>query len=465
MEHITEDLALALNEADSIIIDSEVRVGKMTFAFYLMKLLFNEKAIVFSPQESYLFNKKLVLLSKQFKQFSDIENHITRYSLHEEWGLLKRQYGYGFLLIEFERIISTSEDKLVIFHKLGDFFEFQDRYEIEGFYKSLVKIVTKHNKKIIFIINNQNQNYKYIHEVSDEFSDISIHIAKNEKHERIVNIKNILSHHEYPQMQFLLNEKFFTLRYRDDRDNGIKERVKNVLIMELGSDLEKMHPDAGNIYDYIFDRPEFHLYHANSFQSILHNIFIKPDVIIILMDRSEDNFETIKAIKKQLSQTIIISIIEQDFVRTEDIQRAYDYGCHELFPRTYLFDKFILAFQKSIQIPFYSDALKKLSDYTNIVDSCVSFKELAELCIENNIFFSIFTIKKNERTKKLKSTMRRLDFICEVEDIIYYMALNTMPDKVNTIFSKQYEKFDEEVDLISICTPLNENMLEKCLSC
>jgi hypothetical protein len=462
MEYLVEDLASVLKEADSMIINSEAKVGKMTFAFYLVKLLFNEKALIFSPQESYLFNKKLTSLAKQFRQYKDMENYITRYSLNEEWSNLKRVYGYTYLLEELERIIVTSEEKLVLFHRLGEFFEFQDRYEIESFYKSLVKIVTKHGKKIIFIVNNQNQNYKYIQSVAEEFSDVSITLTKNEKNERLVDVKNILTHQEYPPMQFLFYEKNFILKHLDEAEDSESDRAKNILIMELDTNLDSLQANMVNIYQYIFNRPEFHLYHANSFQSILHNIFIKPDVIIILMNRTEENFETIRAIKKQLPKTTIISVVEQDFVRTEDVQKAYDYGCDELFPRTYLFDKFILALQKSIKLPFYSDTLNRLPESKNILESKNELKELATFCIENTIFFSIFAIKKNEKYENLKSTMRRLDYMYVNEDKIYYMALNTMPENIKIILEKQAEKFGEKLDLLSVCTPLNLEMLEEC---
>lgn len=465
LEYILDDVTSVILEADSIIIDSEIKVGKITFAFYLIKVLFNEKALLFSPQESYLFNKKIALLSKQFEQFKDIEEYITRYSLDEDWYDMKRIYGYEFLLKEFESIISSSDENLVIIHRFGELFEFQDRYEIEGFYKSLVKMVTKYNKKLIFIVNSQNQNYKYIQNVSEEFSDIAIQLTKNEKNERLMNFKNILTHQEYPSMQFLIHEKKFMLKYVDEKTDEVVERGKNILLMELDTNLDETHMDMVNIYNYIFNRPEFNVFHANSFQSIVHNIFIQPDVIIILMNRSNDNFETIRAIKKQLPSTIIIAIIEQDFVRTEDVQVAYDYGCDELFPRSYLFDKFILSLQKSIKMPFYSDTLSKLSTYPNKIESLSVMKSLAEECIENSIFFTLFVIKKSTSCENLKSTMRRLDYVCRIDDKVYYLALNTMPNNIKIILEKQFEKFDDELELLSSCSPLDKALVEECLAC
>jgi len=460
MSDISSDIFSILKEADSIIIDSDAKVGKMTFVSYLVKLLFDEKALFFSSQEAYLLNKKIDALSRQYAQFEDINTYFNRYLLKDDWENAKRCYGYSFLLIELERIISSSEEKIIVFHRLGDFFEFQDRYEIEGFYKSLVKIVTKYDKKIIFLINNQNQNYKYIQNVADEFSDVALSMSKNEKNERIIDVKNILTHEEYPPIQLRLHNKNFILQYKESVDSTLKARSKNILIMQLDNNLNELHDNMIKIYDYIFNRPGFHVYHANSFQSILNHIFIKPDVIIILMNRTQDNFETIRAIKIQLPETMIISVIEQDFVRSEDMQEAYKYGCDELLAKTYLFDRFILSLQKSLKLPFYSETLDVIKDEKNILTSLSEFKEVLAKCIENAIFFTCFVIEKNNHFEHLKSTMRRLDFIYQSDDKIYYLALNTMSWSVDIIIEKQMNKFNEKINLLAMYTALDTEALE-----
>jgi hypothetical protein len=461
MTYLSEDLTLVLKEADSIIIDSKPKIGKLTFAFFLIRLLFNEKALLFSAQESYLFNKKLTSLRKQFQQFEDIEEYLTRYYLNDDWKDLKRSYGYEFLLTELEAIISKSSEKLILFYRLAEFFEFQDRCEIENFYKKLIKIATKHNKKIIFIVDNQNQNYKYIENVAEEFSDISISLTKNENNKRLVRIRDIISHREYYPLELHCAESGFILQYCDDEVNNKNQREKNILIIELDKDLDALQKEMVKISQYIFDRKGFNLKYANSSQSILKQIFIKPDAIIILMKRSEENFETIQSIKQQIPQSPILAITDEEFVRTEDIQKAYNYGCDELFPKTYLFDKFILSFQKSLKDSFYLESLQKISQKDNVITEKEEFNSLAQFCLENKIFFSIFKIKKSQFYKDLQTNMRRLDYIYVSDDTIYYLAINTMPENINIILEKQSNKFE----LISTCAPLNKEMVEECCVC
>jgi len=464
MENNSRGISGILNNADSFIIYSEPKVGKSTFALYIIKMLYQEQAVVFSSQDSYVFDKKIKALAKQFTQFENINNHLTHYYLSKEWKLSKRLYGYGLLLQEIDTLLSQSDEKIILFHKLEDFFEFQDRYEIESFYKSLIKLSREHNKKIIFIINNQSQNYRYIQSIAEEYSDLAIQLSKNEHNDRVVEIKNLVNNEEYPLVNFSQKDSYFLLKYQElDSD---KNRVRNVLLMDLNEEKDEMHQHMIDIFQYIFNRPNFSITYADSLQSSLQHIFIEPDLIIIVMNRNEENFATIKAIKKHLKKTKIITIIQQDFVRTEDIQEAYMNGSDELFPRNFLFNDVILSLQKSLDSSFYSDSLKTINIPQSQLNSFTVLKEFALECTNKGIFFTLFAVRmKAENVEFIQSSMRRFDFICQVDNVVYYLALNTMSSNVDIILKKQEEKYDKSLDLIFKCTPFNQSMVEGCLSC
>ena len=235
--------------------------------------------------------------------------------------------------------------------------------------------------------------------------------------------------------------------------------------MELNSFADIKHEKIKNIYDYVFNRPEFNLYHADSLQSILQNIFIKPDVIIVLMERSEENLQIIRAIKNQLPNTIITTVIDQDYVRSEIIQEAYEYGCDEVFPRTYSFDKFILFFQKTVKSFFYTETLKIIKNKTNIIHTLNEFNDLVEVCLDNNIFFTFLLLERDKVFDDLATGMRKLDFIYQDDNQIYYLALNTMPYHIDIILQKHASVYQEENHLIASCTSLNPEVLEEYLKC
>lgn len=452
------DLSVLLN-AHSMLIDGGGKAGKMTFLFYLINFFYKDKAIIFTPQESYLFNRRVSALASQYPQFKNLKGNVTPYFLDEDWNALKQKYGYEFFLQELINIIKTSEENVIVMHRIGEFFEFQDRYEIENVYKSLVKIATKHDKKMIFLANDQNENFEYIRRIADEFTDVSISIKNNEENERLLNIKDVLHHKEYPLMHFKIHKENFILDLYEKNQQITDTKEKNILIAELN----QAHDNMKDVCSYIFDKPNFTVKYADSLQSILQEIFICPDIVIVLMERDQKNFDTISAIKQQLPTTSIVSIMDQDFVRTEDVQEAYTNGCDELFANNLSLESLILTLQKSSKTLFYTQSLKSLPKYENILNTFESFKSLAEECVERSLFFTAFVLETKEEFEFITSTSRQSDYIYQTKHKIYYIALSTMPKDIKHII-KHYEKKHSDLSLTCIWEPINHESLDSCIS-
>jgi len=449
----------ALLDVNSIIISSSAKEGKMTFLAYLISSFYKEKAIVFTPQESYLFTRRLNSLSQQFKQLLNIKDFITPYYLKEDWNTLKQKYGYKFLLKELEQIIIKSEEKIIVFHRIGEFFEFQDRYEIENIYKSLVRLTLLHEKKIIFLANQNNENFEYIHHVAEEFSDVEISIKSNEKNERLLNVKNILNNREYPLMNFRIHENTFLLEYQHETKEITENKTKNILIAEIND----AHDNMKEICTYIFNKPNFSVKHADSLQSMLQEIFLRPDVIIVLMKRDKKNLATIKAIKTQLPDSSIVAILDQDFIRAEDIHELYDYGCDEVFANNLSIDRVIISLQKATKTFFYKHTLNSLPKYSNIIQDSDDFKELAKECTKRAIFFTAFVLESKKDFDKITSTTRKTDYVYQTKNKICYLAISTMPKDIYIIIDK-FKKKNPDLTLLCIWEPINNISFEECLS-
>jgi len=256
---LQQNTLIDLKSATSIIIGGAPKNGKVTFLLYLIKIFFKEKAVVITTQEKYLFQRRIDSLSSQFEQFSDLNSFLTPLYLKKDWHTLKQKYGYKFFITELENIISTFEEKIIVIHRFGEFFEFQDRYEIENVYKSLIKIADTHGKKVIFTINENHENYEFVRTISQEFSDIDISISVDEKtSERFLSIKNILRNQEYPLMNFKIESNRFNLNYYETVQNKIENRVTKVLLVEF----DKVHGDIPAICSYILTRKNIELQYA-----------------------------------------------------------------------------------------------------------------------------------------------------------------------------------------------------------
>lgn len=449
----------SLSDIHSMIISGSQKHGKTTFLLYLIAYFYKEKALFFTTQEKYIFQKKIATLSKQFKQFEHIKGMLDVYFLREDFTKVKQKYGYTFLLEEMEKTILQSNEKIIVIHHIEDFFDFQDRYEINNFYKTLVKITETHDKKIIFIANERDDNFKHIEQVSQEFTDVSIEVSKNEKNERILNIMNMLHHKEYPTLRFSINESNFLLEYlKDIEANNNTQHIKNILIAEL----DPVHDNINQILTYIFDKSNFIIKNANSLQGMLQEIFIRPDLILILMKREKQNLETIKAIKMQLPNTSILVMLDQPFVRSEDIHEIFSYGADEVLPNSFTFNTLILTLEKIIHSLFYTDTLHILPKHKNILKNLNELKTLAEECIEKSIFFTAFVIESKTEFPKIRKTSRKTDYLYQEKNRMYYLAINTIPRDIFKITEK-FKKTNPDLHYRCVWEPINSAHLEECI--
>lgn len=447
---------IKLLDANSIIIEGSRKSGKITFLFYLIKFFFKSDALVFTAQESFLFNRRIEALSKQFLQFKNLQDSITPYFIDENFSIMKQKYGYDFFLEEVIEIIKKSDAKIVVMHRIGEFFEFQDRHEIENVYKSLIKAAVSLDKKMIFLANTQNENFEYISRIAEEFTDVSINIKNNKRNERIINIKDILHNIEYPQMHLRIHEQNFIFDVYKKKKDALENREKYILIAEL----DKAHDNMYDIFQYIFNKPNFKVNYADSLPTILQEIFIAPSLIIVLMRREQRNFDTIRAIKKQLPDTKIIAIMDQNFVRLEDKQLAYTQGCDELLAYNFSLEALILEIQKATKTLFYTESKNSLPTYPNILENLEQLRELGKNCLERSVFFTAFTIESKKGFEFVKKTSRQNDFIYQTKHKIYYLAIDTMPKDLHMI--EVYRKKYPDLELTCLWEPINNEAFEEC---
>jgi len=451
---IAEQDFYQITESVSYIINGYGKSGKMTLFFYMMLFLFKKKALIFTAQEAHLFKRRIESLSQQYKQFEKLDENMEVFYLKEDWKTLKQRYGFEFFIKELTHTIIQSEEELIVMHRFGELFEFQDRYEIQNVYSSLVKVCYEHGKKIIFIANRSHENFDQINKISDEFSDVSIRVDVDDAtNERIIHIRDLFHNKEYPPLKFQILRDSFLLDYFTRDEESQNEIVKNILICEL----DKAHDNFFDICQYIFNKPGFHIKRATSLNTILQEMFISPDVIIVLMKRTEENFETVKSIKMHLPNSPVIAILDQDFVRAEDAHKAYSYGVDELFSTDLALDKLILACQKASKIPFYTEAMKELPHFPNILENLDDMRIIADICMETAIFFTVFVFNVAKDSKMIKPS-REYDYVYREGQKLYYLALNTAPKDVNKIM----QKF-ESYELVCLWEPINHTSIEDCL--
>jgi len=451
-QHKNKKLFSFFSDVNIITINSGPKGGKFTFFLYMLTQLYREKAVFFTPVESYIFKKKLHILSELFPQCKHIDQILSVYYIQENFSIMKQKYGYEFILKEIEKLIMSSEEKFFVIHRINDFFDHQDRYEIPNFFKKLTQLAEKYDKKLVILANTAHTNFEQIDQLSQELSDIVINIEKNDKNGKVINILDILKHQEHPQLKFTIQDNQCILEYNENEENTTTTYEKNILLVEL----DHIKDNIQELLEYILKGPGFNIKKATTLQEILKEIFIRPDLIIVSMERTNENLQIIQSIKTQLPSTKIIAIINQDFVRTEDEHEFLSNGCEAVLSKEFTFDELILELQKALDSLFYTNLLKKLPKHNNILKNIDEMRELANECIENSIYFTSLVMKNTNHIAVEKSS-RKTDYLCFTKEKVCYLAINTLPKETKHI-EKKYNLQTE-----CMAEAINYQSIEDCL--
>lgn len=439
-----EDVFLGSN---SFVIHGEPKSGKFTLLAYLVRILYKEEVVLLSPQEDYLFKRHIKSLCERYPQFTELDTHISSYHLNSDWHSLKQNYGFNIFLQEVEKIIRSSRETIIVIQKIGDYFEFQDRYEIANVYKTCIKLAADYKKKIIFLSNTHDENFEYIKNVAEDFTDIEIFLERKSSTQNILTVKDLLHSHEFPPVLFEISDKRFSLKEVDEHPQETQKEPSNVLVAEFESNQEEIR----KMCLYLLDQQKhFSVKQASSMQGILEEIFINPDFIIVFIKRSIQSFETIRAIKKHLPDSRIIAIVDQTFLRSEDVRESFSYGIDELFSSDISIDKFVLSLEKAAKRMFYEERLSHLAYQANLLESLEELQKLIEVCEEHAIFFSLFIFEKEDTDSQVEGTNRKYDYIFQTNEKLYHVAVNTFSLASQQIL-ENYKRVGLKLRLVDGC--------------
>lgn len=451
---------LLTESANIITIESEPKVGKLTFTAFLLSSLLKTKALVFTPQDTYLFSRRLKVFAKQFPQLSSIEDDLNVFYLKTDWHHLKQHYGYAFFLSELSTIINNTDEEVIVFHRFGEFFEFQDRYEIEPIFRALIKLCESLGKKIIFMTNTKNENFEFIKNITEEFADVIIEIKIGDNNDRKIFIKDVLSHQHFPPYDFKSKNQKFTLeKFEAEREVSSHEK-KRVLIANLASKDDRSIQLVQYLLNY---SQQFSVAYADSFQSILNKIFVAPDLIVIMMSHSDANFETIKAIKEHLKEVKIVVVLDQSFIRAEDKRKAFSLGCDELLHSHYRVDDLVMTLEKSMRFGFYEQRLSALDAFPQEITTKKQLRDLIATAQEAALFFTLFKFDILEQTNVEDiSGGRQHDYLFKKGTTLCCVKINTCHFVVDKII-ENYQRRGIKLSLNCHADALDKDELEKCM--
>jgi hypothetical protein len=428
--NISVDIVNAIDESQVIMIEGERRSGRFTFVSFLINTMLNKEAAVFIPQEEYLFQRRLDLLTR-FQQLSGIHKRFETYYLKADWPDFKQRYGYDFLKQELKKIIDESNADIIFFHRFEEFFEFQDLYEIQPFLLSLLDDVRDTDKKLIISVSDSGGHAAQIKEALQDFADLSVSVKISSDDEREIRFTNNLHHRVYPAFRFQLSQNLLSLKGEKSDTQLSSGSPLGVFLCSLSEE----SASVAELMSYLFsDEQRFSFRQADTLDTILNNLFLYPDIIVFLLERTEENLQTLQQVKKLLPEAKLYAFFTQDFMRSEDRRTALAKGCDEVFAANFKVDDFIAAIEKDLKLPYYHDQLHALDDEPHALPDREKLQEIVTNARERQLYFTIFVFTmKDSEIDFTEGLGREYDYYLVQDQKLFFLAMNTGPREAEKI--------------------------------
>ena len=446
-----------ITKSQIIVLEGSRQSGKFTFALFMIKYLLQKDALIISATEKKLFNRKLDAIYNRFSSMHSLKSKTDQFVLKEEWNTLKESHSYSLFRDELKRLFQETPRQVIVFHRFGLFFEFQDRFEIETMFRTVVDLAEEHNKQIIFTISTASDNYDFMNNILCDFSDLTLDLSEPNLNER--DIKIVHSMHKVEEENYRVKGLDKTL-VLENGENLLGTNTGPIAVQSLPADVplqkiaktkhrvllvakEEQKSNAYEIVKYLMaDKKQFEIIHVKSFYDVPQYFDLEPDLLFLFIERDEIVEEIFADYKKAVPTSKSFVFFPQEFIRGADRRQLHKAGIDEIFSVYFQVDDLIIALEKAMDNYFYEKALSNIKFNAHVFDRKAGFDSIIGSAYENGVFFSLFvySIQKDDNSTIVLG--RNSDFVYHDKENqkIYYLALNTRELIADTIAYRLQEK-------------------------
>ena len=409
-----------LKESESIVIEGDKKIGKMTFAFYLASQLQTPFSVL-SPISTNKLSRKIESLKKNFNNFKEVNFNL--FSFREDWISIKNEYGFDYLFKDLEHFISHQQNKTIIFHKFDSIFEYSDRDFIDDFFVELLAYGIKYKKKLIFTINIDSVNYDLVGNYLVDASDLYLKMERPQDKrevEVLFSISPIIDSHYI----FESVEKELSIRTKEI--TGYSKKEIDVTIISKNRKIQKLHK-------YILDKEDINLRVIDSISDSLSIVSNIPDFLIFTQEFDDVNFNICEISKKNNFKTLYL--VKANFVRVDDRLIGRAKGCVDVISSAIQTMHYILELEKFFGLIFYKS---NLIDIELKLESQLALKKHINYLIKERVLFSLIKIEGKIEQKNLEF-LRQYDAYVEFGDYSIILLLNLLKGEVSRVLFKKIE--------------------------
>ena len=426
------ELIRNIKESDSIVIEGEKKVGKMTLAFYLSKQIAKHVTFI-SPLASTKILRKVESSISSFGKLEDLDEFLTIFSFREDWMNIKIDYGYKYFLKDLEYFISHQENEVMIFHRVEAFFEYADRDFLEDFLAELLSYGMKYKKKLIFTLNTEDYNYDLLRSYLVDNCDFYL---KLDKEDSVRNIDVLYSLTPLTNQTYIFeNSESGMILEPKLTFNGLNKYI-SIVVISADKDIQRIHK-------YLLNKDDIELTIANDIGGALEAVLKNPDYLIFNQEDEKIALSICELSKKYKLKTQILYLVNKDFVRVDDRMKAKTKGCIDMLKLDKNIMNYILELEKYFDLVFYKN-------YSHITDSIYKdkneFKKEIQEILDNRGIFSL--IKLNETlSEEDMSAIREYDKILIDGEYSFLFMLNSLKFNIENILKN---KFKRELNIVKI---------------
>jgi hypothetical protein len=412
-----------VKESDSIVIEGGKKIGKITLALYFSKLM-NSKITLISSLVSSKIVKKIRASIYSFDCFKDLNKFLTIFSFREDWINLKNEYGYKYLLKDLEYLISEQKSSIIIFHKIGSFFDYADRDFIEEFILELLSYGITYKKKFIFTLNIDDTNYDILGHCLVDNCDLYLKLYKKEY--RYIDVLYSLT--TISQTEYIFNNDGKKLILKP-KSSYITNNNISILVIAENHYLQRLHK-------YLLEKEGIELNIVSDILTLLDAILTNPDYLIFTQNSEKMRLSICELAKKHKLQTQILYVLNRDFIRVDDRMKAKELGCVDMVKLDENIMNYVLELEKYLNLVFYK---KVDAEHETRFDDKNKFKNYIQKALKKRLIFTIVKIK-DVLDEKDCSLIRKYDKILVTDKYRILFMLNTLKTNAEHILKRNFNK-------------------------
>jgi len=419
------ELIKAINKTDISLIEGENKLGKLTFALYTYGQNESIKKItILSSIPKKLLTKRLNSIKnlKDKNVIKALEN-IEVLCLKENWLEIKSSYGFDFIYDDIGRIVKETNCDAIIFHRPDLMFS-EGEYEFAKlFIEKFIEIVNTNSNKHIFITADSNH---FLTDFLENYTDISL-FMKKQNYYREITINHSLYPINFNHYDFIYENNSFMLKMHKEKGRTKQfkttSQINNILVISKDERFKKLNK-------FILEKT-FNIDFAENLTEVINKLENLPDIVIYQQMQNIPDFNICSVVKEKSPNSEIITVLNKNYVRTEDKTDAMQSHCYEVFPKNFNLEEYILSIEKINHNFFYSNKIKLLPPQKispTFDNFCKSIKTLND----EHIFFSF--IKTKNFNKEIINKLRNHDiiYIDEYNNLLYLCLIDVTKEIFET---------------------------------